>query len=79
MPVPPAKFWQSLGISTFLPPPQEKNRSPAPESDPFKRHRSVPSYVTGVTFSYENALGVPFRPTSSLCRPTGKSNVDRPM
>ena len=24
MPVPPLNFWQSLGISTFLPPPQEK-------------------------------------------------------
>ena len=31
MPVPPPKFWQSLGMSTFLPPPpQEKNRSRAP-------------------------------------------------
>ena len=29
MPVSPPKFWQSLGISTCLPP-QEKNRSRAP-------------------------------------------------
>ena len=27
---PPPKFWQSLGISTFLPPPPRKNRSRAP-------------------------------------------------